>query len=124
MSLNLATLREANLSRCSRWHPLNSWTPADWGVAMAGEAGEVCNAIKKMRRMTDGIVGNNDPANTADAVAAIGDEIADTLIYLDLLAARLDINLTDVVVAKFNKVSERNGFPERLVAAGQLAIMN
>jgi len=53
------------------------------------------NKVKKLRR--------GDPIKIED----IADEIADTIIYLDLLAARLEINLDDAVRRKFNEVSTR-----------------
>jgi NTP pyrophosphatase (non-canonical NTP hydrolase) len=40
---------------------------------------------------------------------SVSDEIADVAIYLDLLAARLGINLEEAVVKKFNEVSEKIG---------------
>jgi NTP pyrophosphatase (non-canonical NTP hydrolase) len=85
---------------------------------MVGEAGEACNAIKKLRRVEEGLANKNDEGRTLDtrdkAVAAIGDELADTLIYLSLLALRLGINLEAATVRKFNAVSDRYGFPEKL----------
>ncbi len=118
--LTFWALRSVNATRCKRWHPTGSleWSVSDWAVAMAGEAGEVCNAVKKLNRIRDGLANINDPGRslteTGQAVAAIGDEIADTLIYLDLLALRLGIDLATVTRAKFNATSERYGFPERL----------
>ncbi len=47
-------------------------------------------------------------------LTAIAEEVADTVIYADLLAARLGIALEEAVIAKFNEVSIRNGFPQRL----------
>ena len=110
---------QINLQRCERWHDINDWSPADWAVAMAGEAGEVCNAIKKLKRIKDGIANiSRDPSrqlNTEkEAIAKIGEELADTFLYLDLLAQRLGIDLEAEIVVKFNKVSEEYGFPERL----------
>ncbi len=37
----------------------------------------------------------------------IAKELADTIIYADLLAARLDINLEEALIVKFNEVSVR-----------------
>ncbi len=106
--LQFDQLRSANVQRCNNvFHPLDSWTPTDWACAMAGEAGEVCNAVKKLRRLDDGTNTAKDPQNKEDAVAAIAQELADTVIYADLLAARLGINLADAVVEKFNVVSNR-----------------
>jgi NTP pyrophosphatase (non-canonical NTP hydrolase) len=83
-----------------------------------GELGEAANAIKKLRRIEDGIANISDPERQLsareEAVLKIADELADTLIYLDLLAQRLGVDLAAAVVSKFNAVSEKYGFPERL----------
>jgi NTP pyrophosphatase (non-canonical NTP hydrolase) len=81
---------------------------------MAGEAGEACNAVKKLRRHADGMNTAEDPATEAECVAAIAVELADTVIYADLLAARLGIDLGDAVREKFNTVSVLRGADERL----------
>lgn len=62
---------------------------------MAGECGEACNLVKKLRR------GENIHKDH------IAHELADLVIYADLLAARLNINLGAAVVEKFNMVSDR-----------------
>lgn len=96
--LSFKTLRDANVARCEDvFHKLESWSPQDWMCAAAGELGEAANLIKKMRRGE--IVPESDVAN----------EIADTVIYLDLLAARLGVDLGAAVARKFNIVSERRG---------------
>jgi NTP pyrophosphatase (non-canonical NTP hydrolase) len=85
---------------------------------MLGEAGEACNAIKKLRRIETGAPNLNEPGRQLTernaAITAIGEELADTAIYMELLAQRLGINLADAIVKKFNSVSKRYGFPERL----------
>ena len=113
--LSFEKLRKENVERCeSAFHPINHWSPTDWACAMAGEAGEACNAVKKLRRHADGTNTAKDPATEAECVAAIGKELADTVIYADLLAARLGINLGEAVREKFNAVSELRGVPQRL----------
>lgn len=98
MGLTFEDLRTANVARCEDvFHPLESWTPTDWACAMAGECGEACNMIKKMRR------------GSAFDLTDIGRELADLVIYADLLAARLGIRLGDAVVEKFNAVSFDRG---------------
>ena len=98
MSLDLEELRQANLKRSEEtFHSIDSWSLTDWACAAAGEMGEACNLIKKRRRGED--------INTED----IADEIADTLIYLDLLSSRLGEELSVAVRRKFNVVSERTG---------------
>lgn len=106
-------LREMNISRCNRWQGgVKSWSLSDWGVAMAGEAGEICDVIKKLNRERDGLIGNGRGKEQLEKDLAL--ELADTLIYLDLLAARAGISLEEAVVEKFNMVSKRLNFPERL----------
>jgi len=118
--LTFAEVTAVNVARCDRWHKngLTDWNVADWAVAMAGEAGEVCNAVKKLRRLEDEIANISDPdrqlSTRQEAIAKIGEEIADTFLYLNLLAVRLGIDLPAEVVRKFNATSERYGFPERL----------
>jgi len=118
--LTFSEVTAANVARCARWHKggMNDWTVADWAVAMAGEAGETCNAVKKLRRVEDEIANISDPerqlSTRAEAIAKIGEEIADTFLYLNLLAVRLGIDLPSEVVRKFNATSVRYGFPERL----------
>jgi NTP pyrophosphatase (non-canonical NTP hydrolase) len=61
-------------------------------------------------RERDGLVGNKfSPTNKQ-----IADELADVVTYLDLLAAVLGVDLGQAVADKFNEVSIRVGFPERL----------
>lgn len=94
-SLNFNELRRANVARAEAiFHPIDGWSPTDWACAAAGEMGEACNLIKKLRR------GEDIPTND------IAMELADTVTYLDLLAARLGIDLGEAVRAKFNLVSQ------------------
>jgi NTP pyrophosphatase (non-canonical NTP hydrolase) len=108
MSIRFSHLRAANLARCEvSFHPLNDWSPADWATAMAGEVGEACNQVKKLRRLQDGLQLANIPPEAQGIIESIGKELADTVIYADLLAARLGIDLGKAVVDKFNEVSDR-----------------
>lgn len=106
--LNLAELRRTNVVRCEKaFHKsVDEWSPERWALAMCGEAGEVANAVKKLIR-GDG------------SVEAIADEIADVIIYGDLLAARLGIDLSAAVVKKFNEVSDRRGCDVKLKVGGE-----
>lgn len=103
-----------NLKRALRWHPqgLNSWSLSDWYTALAGESGEAGNVIKKLNRVRDGIVGNKESPEQLEQMLA--DELADVYLYLDLLAQAAKIDLPTAIERKFNAVSERHGFPERL----------
>lgn len=80
----------------------SDWSLLEWGGAMAGEAGELCNLLKKVRR---GDLDINDKAVREE----IGKEIADVQIYLDLIAMRCGLSLAHATVAKFNEVSRRVG---------------
>lgn len=113
-------LREANESRVRLWHPdfnapptAGAWSGADWSNAMCGEAGEAANIVKKIRRYECGLKGMGDPS-FLELIEMLGEELADTVTYADLLAAYYGLDLGIHVAAKFNKVSEKQGFPQRL----------
>ena len=72
------------------------------GGAMAGESGETCNLLKKLRR------------GEKISVEDIASELADVITYADLIAARLDIDLGEAVRKKFNIVSKRRKCKYRL----------
>jgi len=111
-SLTFTCFRLANVARCLRWHPagLGSWSPSDWCTAVMGELGELASLLKMRNRERDGLVGNKFSPSDQQ----IADELADVVTYLDLLAAALGVDLGRAVVEKFNAVSARNGFPDRL----------
>lgn len=116
---NDLTFREVsaiNLARCAAWHPggITDWSVVDWSNAMAGEAGEVCNAVKKLRRLETAVSQNSGPGDRAAAVQAIATEIGDVFLHLDLLAQRLDIDLSVAVAETFNRVSDREGLDFKL----------
>jgi NTP pyrophosphatase (non-canonical NTP hydrolase) len=110
---------QVNLARCLRWHPagLNSWSLSDWAVALAGEVGEACDVIKKLNRLRDNLVGNHKASQLTNEslMGELANELADVYLYLDLLAQAAQIDLPAAIRAKFNVVSERNNFPERLI---------
>ncbi len=108
-------LREANVSRKNRWHGETQWTLADWSNAMCGEAGEAANVVKKLRRHHTalGDISYNTPPED-ELYSALAKELADVVTYADLLAAEAGIDLEQAVINKFNHVSEKNDFPEKL----------
>lgn len=111
---SIGRISHINLERCKRWHEagLDSWSLSDWAVAFAGEVGEACDVIKKLNRVRDRMPGNK--VSETQLRADLGKELADSFLYLLLLAARARINLFFEVRDKFNEVSERLKFPERL----------
>lgn len=105
--LSFARLRNQNVKRCEEvFHPVNNWTHERWSNAMAGECGEVCNAVKKLNRLEDGTNTEKDPQTEQECMDDIAQELADLIIYADLLAARCGIDLEDAITEKFNAVSE------------------
>jgi len=84
----------------------SDWTPAEWLEAVIGELGEYANERKKYRRGDRTLEEFNILARK---------ELADVLIYLDLLAFQLGIDLGEAIVEKFNEVSDRVGCDVKLV---------
>ncbi len=133
--LTIARISEVNRRRCARWHDpdTDAWTGADWSNAMVGEAGEVleviealthavalgaaagkaANTVKKLRRHETGTAGPLEP-DRVTLHGALGHEIADTILYALLLADHYAIDVEEAIVEKFNLVSARQNFPERL----------
>lgn len=75
-------------------------------------SGRACECVKKLNRIRDGLVGNS---REGYALSGELDHSLLTLpVALDNLAQAARIDLITAVCAKFNEVSERNGFPERL----------
>jgi NTP pyrophosphatase (non-canonical NTP hydrolase) len=94
--LTFDELRKVNVARCEKdIRPINDWSPLEWGGAMAGEAGELCNFLKKMKRGAK--VKKKDLAH----------ELADVITYADLIAAQQGIDLGEAIREKFNIVSKR-----------------
>jgi len=108
--LSFDKLRQANIRRCVQvFHPIDRWSPTDWGCALAGETGEACNLIKKLRRLDTADAADDTVSRRDQIVASIGKELADVVIYADLLAVRLGLDLAGCIRQKFNEVSERRG---------------
>lgn len=111
--LSFDYLRARNVARCeTAFHPLDVWSGLEWAGAAAGELGEAANLTKKLRRVELG-GGQFSKAGPDSEITTeqIGRELADTVIYLDLWAARLGIDLGDAVVAAFNNKSHEIGSP-------------
>ena len=113
--LSFQTLAEKNRERCeSKFHSISVWRPSQWSNAMAGETGEACNITKKMDRIwpSDQFKESwNKPEERRmqDLTDMLADEIADVVIYADLLAQRCGLSLGDIVRAKFNQKSDEIG---------------
>lgn len=108
--------RKANLARCEAPngfnHALQSWSKSDWMTATMGELGEAANIVKKLNRYRDGINGNTEAAD--DLREQLRCEIADTFVYLDLMAQAAGFRLEDAVRDVFNSKSDEIGYPGRV----------
>jgi NTP pyrophosphatase (non-canonical NTP hydrolase) len=114
--LMFSDLRLQNVNRCMEsYHTVVAWSPTDWATGMAGECGEACNIVKKIRRLqTDSSQLPHDKVEYRVLRTELADEIADMVIYADLLCERLGINLSEAVSRKFNLTSEKVGSKRRL----------
>ena len=74
---------------------------------------DVTEPYRFWRRSTSRLPADLTPDATGTH-AAISSEIADVLAYLTPLVDACDVDLTVAVVDKFNQVSARYGFPDRL----------
>jgi NTP pyrophosphatase (non-canonical NTP hydrolase) len=110
--MDLEAFSIENLKRCEAKNGFNhtpgDWSMSDWMTATMGELGEAANIVKKLNRVRDDIPGNKETSNELGAMLA--DEIADTFIYLDLLATRCGYSLAEIVRSKFDRTSEKIGY--------------
>jgi NTP pyrophosphatase (non-canonical NTP hydrolase) len=110
--MDFQELHEKNKERCENdfGHKLTDWLPSQWTNAMAGECGEACNLSKKIDRIAfrQGINKPED-RDLFDLKCRLADEIADVVIYADLLASRLNFKLEDIIRKKFNGKSVEIG---------------
>jgi NTP pyrophosphatase (non-canonical NTP hydrolase) len=104
MMHTLSALQLAHHRRQRAYPDCDDWTLADWGCALAGEAGEACNIVKKIRR------GDSTPGLRE----ALAKELGDVLAYTFLLATAAGINLEKAHKDKFNEINRRIGYAEDL----------
>lgn len=118
--LTFGTLRQGNIERLPEFrNPLgvsvheqvdgSDWIPAQWLQAVVGELGEYANLRKKVER---------GDVTLEDARPKLADELADVVVYLDILAFQLGIDLSDAVIAKWNRKSVDVGSTLRINADG------
>lgn len=114
--MDMREFSETNRTRCEAKdgfnHQLDGWSLSDWMAAVTGELGEAANVLKKLNRERDGIPGNDK--SEGELRAQFADELADTFIYLDLLAQAAGVDLPDAVLSKFNRTSAKIGYPQIL----------
>lgn len=120
--LTFANLRSANIKRVGLFknkhgdlahsEPDGSdWSLSQWSNAVAGEVGEmsealliakhmgtICNITKKIDR---------GDFTVEQARENLGNEMADIVCHVDLLALQMDLDLGEAVRNKFNEISDR-----------------
>lgn len=76
---------------------------ANWGLGVAGEAGDIAGCIKKT------IFHNNDQ------IQGIRENIGDTMWYIAMICNFYNWNLEDILEENMNKLKQRypNGFDEQ-----------
>lgn len=124
LELTISEISEINNERKREWHndADTDWSPAEWGNAFAGECGELCNYLKKILRHDMGIrqlaikEGSEyeNPAVRQALIDKAAKEIADSFLYLNIIADELNIDMYQAIVQKFNEVSERENLPQRM----------
>lgn len=93
-------------------HSLEDWSEAEWTNALAGEAGEAANFGKKIIRCSGGVAILNKGQTKEQYVAKLAEELADVVIYADLCAAKIGVNLWEEIIKKFNKTTRELGLDE------------
>lgn len=114
--LTFDELRAVNVARCEEvFHKLDRWNALEWAGAMCGEAGEAANLCKKLKRLDEADKVKDSVMERVRLLHEALIEVADVVIYADLLAAHLAQKLEAlqapapslgrVVQVKFNRVS-------------------
>lgn len=87
-------LRQKNIDRCPHYgYTIEDKSPVEWFDRVWDEILELAHAVE------------SHDTTTKD----VGKEIADVVTFCDLLATRYGLNLGDLILNKFNEVSERVG---------------
>jgi NTP pyrophosphatase (non-canonical NTP hydrolase) len=109
---NIARLPQFKTAKGRRAHSKDDgsdWSPGEWICAVTGELGALANLIKKVKR---------GDLTMDEARKSIAKEIADVIIYLDILALQCGVNMGEATMDKFNEVSRRVESTVRIDADG------
>lgn len=112
--MSFEKLRAANMRRSKEWHVNEEFNAMFYAVATGGECGEALNVMKKLERDrvdAKSRVGVYPSSATRNDLAS---EMADTIIYMDLWAEAMGIDLWPAVVKTFNAKSDEMGFTTKL----------
>lgn len=109
----IRSIQAINQARSDRWMAGSpGWTILEVAGELCGEAGELTNICKKLRRLEMGVPGNK-LSDVGLREQARG-ECGDVMVVLMLVASKLGIDLEDAVREAFNRKSIEMGFPERI----------
>lgn len=124
--ISLNQFEVLNVQRCKRWHNgpqgIDEWSLTDWFTAMTGELGEAANVVKKLRRIQGNLAnineGDRQIIGIAEAAGKAQHELADTFIYMVIVAHQLTKmgapEFSQAIRKAFNAKSREYGFPERV----------
>lgn len=117
--MNINDFQKLNKQRGQRWHQgdLSQWTILEWAGAMAGEAGETCNAAKKIRRLNLHLPNREAgiPSTDIDKLRKhVAKEASDTIIYAFLVLSCVEADAEETIREVFNQKSSEYGFPEMM----------
>lgn len=90
--------------------------PSVIACKVAANVGHLCDLLKKRKRY-EGKVETGKVDESCPTDEQLADYIAGTVFCLDHLATRLNLDLSTCIYVKWNKVSERLGYPVRLSLA-------
>ena len=97
--LTFREFQALNARRCAEaFHDPTDWPLEMWALAIAGEAGELANLVKKVKR---------GDFTLDSQCTAILHEVADVMTYCDLLVTFLGADTDAMLMAKFDLVSAR-----------------
>jgi NTP pyrophosphatase (non-canonical NTP hydrolase) len=82
-------------------------------TAVTGEIGEAANIVKKLNRYRDGIPGNDSRTESLEQLRQnLAYELADAVIYLDLMIQALGLDPETIREEKFQITSKKRGYKE------------
>lgn len=111
--LTFKKLRDVNSERSLEWSKGKRWEASDFFNELNEEIGEICKALKRLKRIECGMVGVN-PEDKEYWQNNLKEEFGDVQIVLDLWAESLGVDLGEVTKDKFNKISDKHGFIHKL----------
>lgn len=88
------------------------WGSAHWLAPLVAALGGVCSTIKQINRVRQGIAGNKPGTSLGTLEADYAEGMSRSVCFLEHLANKCGIVLSDAVVSKFEETSKRIGYME------------